>query len=100
MARAQTAVRSLLTGAVPGDIVVQIAGGGYPQAKTLTFGPEDSAEGFTVTYAAAPGQKVLLTGGRTITGWQRVDDRLWMAEVPEAKSGRWYFDQLFVDESS
>ena len=97
VAQAQLAIRTRIAAGASQNFVVQIAGGVYPQAETLKFGPEDSAAGSTVTYAAAPGQKVLLTGGRPITGWKPYDDHLWMTTIPDVKLGRWYFNQLFVD---
>ena len=80
------------------DVVVLIRGGTYPQTQTLVFGPEDSGtEKHSITYAAAPGEKVVLSGGRTITGWKRGAGAIWTAELPEVKAGKWYFRQLFVD---
>ena len=49
-----------------------------------------------VIYAAYPGERPVFSGGRAIGGWRRGEDDLWTAEVPEAKSGRGYFRQLFV----
>ena len=67
---------------------------------TLTFGAEDSGtEKHSVTYAASPGQEVVLSGGREISGWKKGPSEIWTAELPEVKSGRWYFRQLFVNGS-
>ncbi|HEX7861020.1 MAG TPA: right-handed parallel beta-helix repeat-containing protein [Verrucomicrobiae bacterium] len=48
---------------------------------------------------AQEGAKVVLSGGRKITGWKRDTQNagLWRAEVPEVKSGQWEFRQLFVN---
>ncbi|MEI6211440.1 MAG: LamG-like jellyroll fold domain-containing protein, partial [bacterium] len=53
---------------------------------------------FSITYAAAPGEKVVLSGGRTITGWKKGTNEIWTAEIPEAKEGRWFFRQLTVND--
>jgi hypothetical protein len=98
LAGARDAVRRLKAGGLDHDVVVSIRGGVYPQAKTLRFGPEDAGdERHSITYRAAPGEKVVLSGGRRITGWKKGDGPIWTAELPEVKAGKWYFRQLFVD---
>lgn len=42
----------------------------------------------------------MLGGGRVITGWNKYDDRLWTAELPEVKAGKWHFRQLYVNGQS
>jgi parallel beta-helix repeat protein len=49
------------------------------------------------TIAAFEKDKPVISGGRRITGWKNVRDNLWQANVPEARSGKWYFRQLFID---
>ena len=98
VAKAQDAVRRKAAAGLDHDVVVQIRGGVYPQTETLVFGPEDSGtEKHSITYAAAPGEKVVLSGGRTITGWKKGAGAIWTAELPEVKAGKWYFRQLFVN---
>ena len=75
---------------------VLVRGGTYPQPGTLVFGPEDSGtERYSITYAAAPGEKVVLDGGRRITDWKKGEGEIWRAELPEVKTGKWYFRQLY-----
>jgi len=96
--RAREAVRGKIMDGLTRDILVEIRGGTYPVTETLTFGPEDSGtEKFSITYAAAPGEQVILSGGRKITGWKKGTNEVWTAEIPEAKTGAWYFRQLFVN---
>jgi hypothetical protein len=97
LAKAQDAVRAKVAAGLSGDVRVSIHGGVYSLIETLTFGPEDSGtEKYSITYAAAPGDEVVLSGGRRITGWKKGAGEIWTAELPEVKAGNWYFRQLFV----
>ena len=101
LAKARDAVREKVKAGLTKDIVVQIRGGTYPVTETLTFGPEDSGtEKFSITYAAAPGEKVVLNGGRAITGWKKGTNEVWTTEIPDVKAGKWYPRQLFVNGQS
>lgn len=86
--RAQKAVRELKR-----DRHVLIRKGTYRLTEPLVFTPEDSC----TTYAAYPGEKVVIRGGRRITGWKKGDGGLWYVELPEVKSGTLYFSDLYVD---
>jgi len=97
LARARDAVHQKVAAGLTKDILVLIRGGTYQQAETLAFGSEDSGtERYSITYAAAPGDKVVLSGGRRITGWKKGDGQTWTTEIPEVKAGNWRFRQLFV----
>ena len=48
-------------------------------------------------YAAYPGERPVISGGRPIGGWQTGDGALWTARVDEAAAGTWNFHQLFVN---
>lgn len=96
--RARDAVRAKIAAGLHEDLTVLIRGGVYAQKETLRFGPEDSGtETHAITYAAYPGEKVVLSGGRTITGWQKGPGNVWTTEIPEVKAGQWCFRQLFVN---
>lgn len=98
IARARDLLRPRLAAGMNSDVLVLIRGGTYRLQRPLVFAPEDSGTGrHTITYAAWPGEKVVLSGGRKINGWQRGQGRLWTVELPEVKAGQWYFRQLFVD---
>ncbi|MFI5658457.1 right-handed parallel beta-helix repeat-containing protein [Streptomyces sp. NPDC051684] len=71
------------------NVRVELAGGTYALSRSLDLGPKDSG----VTWAAAPGARPVLSGGRAITGWSANDDGTWTAKVPEGVTPR----QLFVD---
>ncbi len=98
VARAREAVRQIAAGGLNHDVVVSIRGGVYPQTETLVFGPEDSGtEQYSITYAAAAGEEVVLSGGRMISGWKKGEGKIWTVELPAVKAGQWYFRQLFVN---
>lgn len=95
--RARDEVRKRVAAGLDHDIVVLIRGGVYPHTQTLDFCPGDSgSDRHSITYAAAPGETVVLSGGRIISGWKRGPGELWTAELSEVKAGTWYFRQLFV----
>ena len=97
LARARDAVRTLKAGqGLPQGATVYVRGGTYFLDQSLTVGPGDSGS----TYAAYPGEKPVLSGGRRITGWRApTEGHVWTATIPEVKAGEWYFHQLFVDGS-
>ena len=80
---------------------VVLRGGTYYLDQPLEFGPEDSGtEKAPVVYAAAAGEKVVLSGGRRLAGgrWGEANGRkAWMVDIPEVKEGKWRFRQLFVN---
>ena len=49
-----------------------------------------------LTIEAAKGAKVVLYGGRRVTGWRRDGDHLWAADLPDVKEGKWDFRMLAV----
>ncbi len=68
---------------------VVLRGGTYFLPETLVFKAEDS----DTTYKAAPGETVVISGGRPISGWKKSDSGLWTAQIPEG----FRFNQLFID---
>jgi hypothetical protein len=98
LARARDVVRSKIAEGLSEEIRVTLHGGVYSQFETLIFGPEDSgSEKYAITYAAAAGETVTLSGGQRVTGWKKGPGEIWTTEIPEAKTGRWYFRQLFIN---
>ncbi|MDD4889220.1 MAG: right-handed parallel beta-helix repeat-containing protein [Phycisphaerae bacterium] len=97
--RARDAIRAKVAVGLAGDVLVLIHGGVYSQTEAIAFGPQDSGtEKFSITYAAVPGEKVVLSGGRQIAGWKKGEGNIWTAELPDVKAGKWYFRQLFVND--
>jgi hypothetical protein len=50
-----------------------------------------------LTFVAADENRVSISGGRKIVGWQVANDGTWSTAVPKAANGRWRFRELFVD---
>ena len=98
LAGAQKAVRERIAAGLDGDVTVTVRRGIYELPQPLVFGPEDSgSEKFSITYRAAPGERVYVSGGSRITGWKAGPDGVWTASVPGVKEGKWYFRHLFVN---
>ncbi len=77
----------------PKPVTLILGGGTYPITEAITLGPADSG----TTWQAAPGAEPVISGGRRITGWKKLPDGLWQAEVPEVREGKWYFQQLWIN---
>lgn len=100
IARARDAVRGMIERGLTKDITVVIRGGNYRVTEPIVLGLKDSAtEEHSITYKAAPGEKPVISGGRVIRGWTVGDDGIWRAELPDVKSGKWSFRQLWVNGS-
>jgi len=97
LARARDAVREKIAKGLDAPVTVLVRGGTYELAEPLAFGPEDSGtDKCPVTYAACPGEKVVLSGGRPIRGWKKRDGNRWVADLPDVKAGTWRFRELFA----
>jgi hypothetical protein len=81
LARARDALRKKVPAGITSDILILIRGGTCQQIETPTFGPGDSdTEKFSITFAASPGEKVVLS--------RRTEDYR-MEERPEARTLAW-----------
>lgn len=97
-ARAVAAVRALVAAGLDRDVRVIFRSGTYELKAPLVFTAADSGTAqHSITYAAAPGESVVLSGGRRIKGWQPVGNGHWEAELPTVKAGDWFFRQLVVE---
>ena len=95
---AQKNVRMQIAQGLTSDLKVLLRGGTYKVQETLIFGTEDSGtEKFAITYAAFPGEKVILSGGQRITGWKKSSGKIWTTTLPEVKNGSMYFHQLYIN---
>ena len=69
------------------DVVVTLKGGVYDATDPIVFGEADSGqEGHTITYRAAEGEEVLISGGTKLTDWTLYDaeKNIYVADIPEA----------------
>ena len=81
-------------------VTVLVRGGIYFLQQPLVLEPQDSGtHERPVVFAAYPGEQPVFSGGRRITGWKKGPGNLWQVELPEVRSGAWYFRQLFVGGS-
>jgi hypothetical protein len=100
LAGARDAIRqSQLHGSLAHAFTVTLADGHYDLTNTFELEPRDSGTARTpITYQAAPGAHPVFSGGREIHGWQPGTNHLWLAHLPEVAAGRWYFEQLWVND--
>ncbi|MBI2299948.1 MAG: hypothetical protein HYU66_13570, partial [Armatimonadetes bacterium] len=97
LAKAQEAVRAKLKAGLTQDLSVQLAAGTYELSEPLVFTPADGGtEAHAVTWSAAPGATVVVSGGRRFGGWQPAGNGLWTAQLPDLDPD-WYPRQLFVN---
>ncbi len=100
LTRARDEVRRVKqAGELPdGGVRVIIHGGVHYLDEPLVLGPEDSGSASApIVYAAADGERPVLSGGRVITGLARNADGSWSTTIPAAADHKWVFRQLFVD---
>ena len=96
--RAQQAMRALKArGALEEPVTVTLRAGVCRLSEPLVFTPRDSGTSeCPVTYRAADGETVVISGGRRLTGFSKAGE-LWTTMLPEVKAGKWTFNQLYVN---
>jgi len=98
IARARDALRARIAEGLSADLTVLIRCGTYRLVEPVVFEPEDGGnDRFRVTYAAFPEEEPIFSGGRVITGWKADAKGNWTTEIPDVKTGKWTFRELFVD---
>ena len=105
---ARDAVRRLKSdqGALKRPVTVSIRKGTYFLSKTFELKPEDAGtRECPITYEPYRDgkgvERVIISGGRQITGFAPAKANghdVIAADVPQAKSGEWYPNQLFVND--
>ncbi|MGC1273171.1 MAG: right-handed parallel beta-helix repeat-containing protein [Planctomycetaceae bacterium] len=96
--RAQREVREAMKHGPREPVTVFIRGGTYRLAEPLLFGIDDGGTPqHAVVWKAAPGERVVVSGGRPIAGWVARPDGLWQAPAPRIEGRPWHFRELFVD---
>jgi hypothetical protein len=96
---ARDAIRQLKSkGPLTAPVDVVILPGTYTLTEPFTLMPQDSGtKKCPITYMAAQDSQPVFTGGRVIKGFTRGPNGIWQANIPEVASGKWYFEQLFVN---
>jgi hypothetical protein len=109
---AQRRVRELTRQRGDTPIRVLVRGGTYFLSSPLVFGPADGGQESArypraitsppvqVTYAACPGERPVVSGGRRVSGWKETlvnGHRAWVAFLPAVRRGTWSFQQLWVN---
>lgn len=99
-AHAVEVVRQWVAAGLASDVRVVIHGGTYELAAPLAFTEADSgSDKYSITYASAPGQVAVLSGGRQIRKWtQAAVGQAYEADLPEVKAGHWFFRQLTIND--
>jgi len=80
------------------NITVWLRGGVYRLSKTVVFTLADSGnEKQTITYAAWPGEKPILSAGMLVTKWKRLAKAECPKDLPEVARGKvWVADVSFL----
>lgn len=96
---ARDAARKLIAKGLTEPLEIVFASGTYRLDSMLELRPEDSGtEKFPVIWKAAPGAKVLWSGGLEIPAkWSTKDQRVWQVDLKGIGPVDWNFRQLFVD---
>jgi hypothetical protein len=99
LAGARGAIRQLKSkGPLTAPVDVIILPGTYTLTEPFILTPQDSGtKKCPITYKAARGSQPIFTGGRVIKGFKRGEKGIWQTRIPQVASGKWYFEQLFVN---
>ncbi len=97
--RARDAVRSVNDN-MTGDIYVYLAGGTYNIDETIVFTAEDSGtNGYRVYYKAMDGETPIVSGGRKIEGWERVEGKgYFVADMKSSDGFDTFIRQIYVND--
>jgi hypothetical protein len=80
----------------PIEIIVQ--GGEYQMLQPLYLTDEDAGTvASPLIFSADKGVKAIFTGGVRITGFEKINDRLWRVFIPNVAFYDYYFEQLYVN---
>ena len=98
--KARDAIRAAKQKGDLGPFTVQLRGGTYALAETMTFTPEDSGSAEApVVWRSASGEHAVISGGQMIGGFRETTldgVRRWTVELPDVEAGGHTFRQLFV----
>ena len=99
LTRARDIIRKLRQkGDTVGQFKVIVADGFYHLDRPLKLTPIDSGTtDLPVIYTAKKGSHPVFSGGQKITGMKATPKGIWKVYLPEVAKGKWYFEQLFVN---
>lgn len=96
--KAKTMVRAYKKGHPSDTVKVAIAAGRYEIGEPLRFEPADGgSKNAPVIYSALPGGKVIISGGRNLTGWKKFKNNIFFADLNTSATGDTDFSELFVN---
>ena len=97
LAGARDAIRALrMNGGLVQPVEVHVRGGTYRMSEPLRLSCGDSgSQECPITYCAYPGETPVISGGRQIADWEPYRDGIRRARLPDVRSGKWRFRQLF-----
>ena len=80
------------------EVRVIVSNGVYFMTEPLLLTDQDSGtEASPVIYRAEEGANPVFIGGIPIKNWEKLNDKVWKAKVPEVSRFGFYFEQLYVD---
>jgi len=86
------------SGQTVSEATILLAGGTYHLSDPVRITPENGgSEKSNLIIRSADNQKAVFNGAKKITGWKKTKNNIWVAPVPEARDGKWNFNQLFVN---
>lgn len=92
-------LKRLQSGRLSQSVTVFLRGGTYFLSEPVIFTPEDSGTAnFSIAYKKYRDEQPIVSGGRAIANWSK-QDNLWVADLPDVKTGKWNFRLLRVDNT-
>ncbi len=86
------------SGQTVSEAIILLAGGTYPVSEAVKITSENGgSEHGSLTIRSMENQRAVIDGSKKISGWKKYKNNIWMAPVPEAKDGRWLFNQLYIN---
>lgn len=94
----QQAARKYLASST-NDVAVILRGGVYTLTKTFELNEQDACKGHQkLIYKAYPNEQVIVSGGKQIVGWKKVEGKPFYAALVPLKDGfAAYFRQIYVN---
>lgn len=94
---AQVMAINLLESGEESEITVWLAGGTYSILEPLVFKSfKPRGENVNLVFKAQKGESPIISGGAELTGWDKNEEGLWEATLPEVLEGQASFRELFI----